>query len=143
MNNQETESYYSRYRKRALLFQTVGIIMVVLAVLINELTGRKMGFPVMAIGIVGFIPLVIGGSSLRGHVALRSFASLLRNDPCRRNAEEFLIALRSIGHTSLTKKSMQEVQSAIAVYEAQPGADADLTEEIQKELANRVSKVVF
>ena len=136
-------SYYERYIKQTRRFQAAGIVMIGLAILINELTGRTFAPPVWILAGAGLIPLVIGGSGSTSHGIVKTFAVLLENDPTTVNAKEFLTALNNVGRVSLVKRSRQMVESAVRAYEKSPEADADLVKELREATEKCIRKRAF
>ena len=136
-------SYYERYIKQTRRFQAVGIVMIVVAILGNELTGRTFAPPVWILAGIGLVPLVIGGSGSTSHGIVKAFASLLESEPTTVNAKEFLTALNKVGRVSLVKRSRQMVESALRAYENSPEADAELVKELRETTEKYIRKLAF
>lgn len=139
----EEKSYYERYRRQAILFEGIGIALLLGGILLNEATGRGMGAPVLILAGIGMVFLVIGGSSARPHTIIKSFAVLLEREPTRKNAEEFLTALTKTGKVSLVKSSENLVESALLAYGKSPEADEELLKELRESVDTRIKHLAF
>ena len=139
----EEMTYYDRYRRQALLFEGVGIALLMAGILLNEATGRGLGLPVILLAGSGMVLLVIGGSSNRPHTVVKSFAVLLEKDPTTKNAEEFLYALEKTGKVSLVRQSRNLVEGALAAYEKSPDADPKLAERLRETVEEKIRHRVF
>ena len=136
-------TYYDRYKKQANLFQAAGILLIALAVLINELSHRSFAPPVWVLAGIGVIPLMIGGSSARPHAIVKSFAILLKNDPSTENAGEFLNALQKTGKVALVKPSRDLVETALYTYEHSPEAEEKMVENLREAVGRYIIKKRF
>ena len=139
----QQRSYYDRYRQQALLFEGIGIVLLAAAILINELTGRHMGLPVILPAAAGMFFLVTGGSGARPHTMVKSFALLLKNDPCRKNAEEFCLVMEKVKHVSLTKQSRMIVESGLKAYEDSPERDDELVKKLRETAGECIKNRIF
>ncbi len=139
----EEKSYYERYRRQAFIFEGAGIVLLAAGILLNEVTGRGLGLPVLLLAGAGMVLLVIGGSSARPHVIVKSFAALLQKDPTRKNAEEFLYALEKTGKVSLVRQSGNLVEGALAAYEKSPEADPELVRKLRETVDEKIRHRAF
>ncbi len=137
------QSYYDRYMRQSWIFQAVGIVLIVTAAGINELSGRSFALPVWIIAGLGIVPLVIGGASSRPHTVVKSFAILLQNDPSSVNAREFLTAIRKAGKVRLVKRSKTIIESALYAYGQSEEADEELLKELREAIDNNVKVRAF
>lgn len=137
------DSYYYAYRRQAYLFEGIGIVLVGAAILVNELAHLSMSLPVLLVAGIGCLLLVIGGSSSQPHVMIRSFASLLINEPTTKNAEEFIEALEYVGSVRLTSVHQNTVRSSIVKYASSEEADEQVVERLQKAAEDHIETKRF
>lgn len=139
----DKSSYYYRYMHQARLFEGIGVISMALSILINELAGSAARIPVISFAGVGIVFLIIGGSSTQPHVAVKSFASLLRHDPNTKNAQEFIKALEYVGNVSLVKSSQTMVSAAVYEYEKSKDVDENVLNQLKKSLQEHIKNKLF
>ncbi len=130
MKKIDKNSYYYKYRRQAYLFEGIGIAGIALSILINEITGRQFQSIILIIASVALLFLVIGGASSRPHVMVKSFATILSNDPTEKNAKEFIYALEHLGSVHLVKSSQALINSAIISYEQSDEMDDAIAQQL-------------
>jgi hypothetical protein len=139
----DKNTYYYKYRRQAYIFEGIGISGIAAAVLINELTGNRYKSVILIFAAVAMLFLVIGGASSRPHVLVKSFATLLANEPTTQNAREFLYALEHSGTVHLVKSSRNIVNMAILSYERASEHDEETAEKLREAVKKHVKNKII
>lgn len=126
------ESYYYRFVRQARIIALVGAAFFTAACCMYYMGTQQLTGPILLLGGVGAVILMFGGTNLRPNVLIGSFAKLLIYDPCRKNAEEFLLALRYTGRVYLLGKTRKMVNAALQSYGSSKEKDARLLQQIME-----------
>lgn len=137
------DSYYYRYKKQAYIIEGGGILCVGIAILLNELTHDSLKPYILVIAGIGMLLLIIGGSSARPHVLVKSFASLLANEPTTKNAQEFIYALECSGTVRLVKSSQATLDSAVMSYERSDDSDEDVADQLRDAIRAHIKNKIM
>lgn len=143
MNSLKTGSYYSRYRAAALRFEIVGGILLLIAIVLNMLTGSTTLFISLLLAAAGAFLLIIGGASLRPHNLVKAFAQQCVREPCNEIAQGLLEAMQSESKIRLVQKSIDDVNFAIEVYECLDDADPELIRQLREAVDTHIAKKSF
>lgn len=135
--------YLRKYTQMASRFQNIGIAVVLSSIALHYFGGNTMMTISLVIFCVGAIALVFGGSSLRPHNLIKSFAQQCTNDPGDIIAEGLLEAMQRYRKTALTKGSIQIIQVAIETYAQLPETDPQLIAQLREALQKNITKKVF
>lgn len=142
-SNIDKKSYYYKYKRQAYTFQGIGIFGIALAILVNELSNRQFKPAVVLVAAVAMFFLVIGGSSSRPHVLVKSFAALLANEPTAKNAQEFIYALEQTGTVHLVKSSQALINSAIISYENSGEFDNEIAQHLREAVKEHIKNKIL
>lgn len=143
MNSLKTGSYYSRYRAAALRFEIVGGVLLLIAIVLNLLTGQSTLPVSLLLAAGGAFLLIIGGASLRPHNLVKAFAQQCAQEPCREIAQGLLEAMQSENKIRLVQKSIDSVNFAIEVYECLDDADPELIRQLRETMDKHIAKKSF
>lgn len=135
--------FLSRYLAAATRFQNVGIVVVISSVLMNFLGGQALKLPSIFLFMVGALALVFGGSSLRPHNVIKSFAQQCSREPNDTIADGLLEAIERNKTTALTKNSIRTIYLAIEIYAALPDADQELVNRLTDAAKTRLTQKKF
>lgn len=137
------QSYYQRYCGAAKRFEMIGCLLIGGAILLDVLTGASVRWLSLLFAVVGAVPLLIGGSSLRPHNVIKSFAQQCVQQPSDEFAQGLLDALRAGQKVKLVSSSIAMVENAVEVYAQFEDSDPKLIEDLQEALKTRIGKKVF
>jgi hypothetical protein len=143
INNINKNSYYYKYKRQAYIFEGIGIVGIVLSILVNELTGRQFKPIIIIVAAIAMFFLIIGGASSRPHVLVKSFATLLANEPTTQNAKEFIYALDRSGTVHLVKSSQALINSAIMSYENSSEANSEITQQLREAVKTHIKRKII
>ena len=143
IRNIDKKSYYYRYIHQAHLFEVIGIVFLMIGIILNELTKNGWSLPLLLCVGIGIISLIIGGASSQPHVVIKSFASLLRNDPTTKNAKEFIKAFEYVGNIGLVSTSRTLIDASIAAYANSLEKDEKVLEELKAVAKNHIKTRFF
>ena len=143
MKNQTDRTYYQRYCTQARRFEIAGCVLVGISILLDLTGGRKLLPVTMLVLFFGALALITGGSSLRPHNVVKSFALHCAETPSREFAAGLLEALEAQSKLKLVKSSIATVENAVEVYARQSGADPELVEKLREALQQRISRKAF
>jgi hypothetical protein len=143
MKNVDKESYYYKYMMQSYRFEAIGIVLVVVSIITNELLKRANFLPIIILAIIGCVLLVFGGSSSRPANVIRSFAQLLSHAPDSKTAEEFIYALENLKMVSLSLASRNLVNTAVISYSKCSDCNPDVLERLNTAVSTHTKKQVF
>ncbi len=143
MASSKEKSYYERYRGAAKRFEAIGCLMIAGAILLDVVTGASMRWLSLLFAVLGAVPLLIGGASLRPHNAIKSFAQQCVQQPTDAFAQGLLDALRAEKKVKLVSSSIAMVENAVDVYAQFEESDPKLIEELREALQTQISKKAF
>ena len=136
-------TYYQRYCTQAKRFEVAGCVLVAISILMDLLEGKKILPVTMLVLFFGALALIVGGSSLRPHNVVKSFALHCAETPSREFASGLLEALEAQSRLKLVKSSIATVENAIEVYARQENTNPELVEKLRAALEQRISKKIF
>lgn len=137
------QSYYRRYCAAAKRFELIGGVIVVGSILFDVLTKASLRGVSLLAAVIGAVLLLIGGSSLRPHNVIKSFAQQCEQQPTDEFAQGLLDALRAANKVKLVSSSIALVKNAVEVYAQFEESDPQLTEALREAVKTRISKKVF
>ena len=143
LNNVNKESYYYKYMMQSYRFEAIGIVLVVVSIITNELFKHANSLPIIILAVIGCVLLVFGGSSSRPANVVRSFAQLLSHAPDSKTAEEFIYALENLKMVSLSLASRNLVNTAVISYSKCSDCTPDVLERLNTAIRMHTKKQVF
>lgn len=143
MKNDKDAPYFLRYRGAARRFEVIGIVLILIAIILNLTIGSSLSTITLLVAAIGAFLLIIGGSSLRPHNLVKAFAQQCAREPCHEIAQGLLEALESDRKIRLVQKSINELNIAIGMYEQMDDADPELVRKLYEAMEQHIAKKVF
>lgn len=136
-------SYYQRYCSAAKRFEFIGAAILIAGILLNAAIGASVLVVTWICAAVGACLLIIGGSSLRPHNIIKSFAQQCIENPSNAFAQGLLDALEAEKKVQLVSASIAMVEQAVTLYEQFDDSDPVLAQKLRQAFENRVVKKAF
>lgn len=143
MKTDKDASYFSRYRAAAVRFEIIGGALLLIAIVLNLITGNRLLTISLFLAAAGAFLLIIGGSSLRPHNLVKAFAQQCAREPGHEIAQGLLDAIQCEKKIRLVQKSIDSVDFAIEVYECLDDADPELIRKLREAKEAHIAKKAF
>ena len=137
------KSYYQRYCSAAKRFEWIGAAILIAGILLNATVGSSVPAVTWICAAIGACLLIIGGSSLRPHNIIKSFARQCIENPSDAFAQGLLDALEAAKKVQLVSSSIVVVEQAVTLYEQFDDSDPVLAQKLRRAFENRVVKKAF
>lgn len=135
-------SYFARYYRTAVRYQTVGIVLLLAGIVIHAFFSglQTLGLLLAAPGV---LLVLFGGASSQPHNLVKAFAQQCIRNPERDMAQGLLDALTKWRTVRLVSRSIQLVDNAVAVYAGSDNADPALVEQLEEAVRTHIRRKRF